>query len=141
MPHVLTQYDAVIREQIKSSIVEIVENPHGATHYIPHHAVIREDKKTTEMRIVYDASAKSTGPSLNYCLYADPTFGQNILLRFCVFRIAVTADIEKTFQIISAAREDRDALRFLWVDDVMAPLSKLVTLRFASVVFGVSSTC
>ena len=146
-PHVLTQYDAVIREQIKSGIVEIVENPHdgpiGATHYIPHHAVIREDKKTTKMRIVYDASAKSTGPSLNCCLYAGPTFGQNILdilIRFRVFRIAVTADIEKAFLMVSVAREDRDALRFLWVDDVTAPLPRLVTLRFARVVFGVSSS-
>lgn len=92
MPHGLTQCDAIIREQIKNGIVDIVEDPEngpiGATHYIPNHAVIREDKQTTKMRIVYDASAKSTGPSLNDCLYAGPTFGQNILdilLRFRVF--------------------------------------------------------
>ena len=98
MPHVLTQYDAVIQEQIKSGVVEIVENPHdgpiGATHYIPHHAVIREDKQTTKMRIVYDASAKSTGPSLNDCLYAGPTFGQNIMDILLRFRACVSDCID-----------------------------------------------
>ena len=86
------------------------------TVYIPHHAVIREDKQTTKMQIVYDASAKTQGPSLNDCLYAGPTFGQNILdilLRFQFFHVAVTADIEKAFLMVSGAEEDRDCLRFL----------------------------
>ena len=84
--------------------MEVVKSPSdgpiGRTHYIPHHAVIREDKQTTKMRIVYDASAKTQEPSLNDCLYAGPTFGQNILdilLQFRLFHVAVTADIEKAF--------------------------------------------
>ena len=52
----------------------------------------------------------------------------------------MTADIEKAFLMVSVAREDCDALRFLLVDDVTAPLPRLVTLRFARVVFGVSSS-
>ena len=51
----------------------------------------------------------------------------------------MTADIEIAFLMVSVAREDRDALRFLWVD-ITAPLPRLVTLRFARVVFGVSSS-
>ena len=111
----------------------------GRTHYIPLHAVIREDKQSTKMQTVYDASAKSQGPSLNNCLYADPTFEQNtldILLRFRLFRVAVTADIEKAFLMVSVAEEDRDCLRFLWIDDVSSPLPRVITLRFAQVVFG-----
>ena len=146
-PDMLNQYDSIIREQIKNGIVEVVQSssdgPAGRTHYIPHHAVIREDKQTTKMRIVYDASAKSKGPSLNDCLYAGPTFGQNImdiLLRFRLFRVAVTADIEKAFLMVSIAEEDRDCLRFLWVDNVSSPLPRVITLRFARVVFGVASS-
>eukprot|EP00731_Ephydatia_muelleri_P001937 Em0001g1937a len=43
-PDILNQYDAVIQDQIKSGIVEVVEAQDsgivGRTHYIPHHAVI-----------------------------------------------------------------------------------------------------
>ena len=41
------------------------------THYVPHHAVVLRDKETTRLRIVYDASAQSNGPSLNDSLYAE----------------------------------------------------------------------
>ena len=145
-PHILTQYDEIIRDQLRQGIVETADpsdaGPIGATHYLPHHAVIREDKLTTKLRIVYDASARSNGPSLNDCLYAGPTFGQNILdilLRFRLFQIAVTADIEKAFLMVSVA-EDRNASRFLWVDDITAQLPRLVVMRFTRVMFGVSAS-
>ena len=83
------------------------------------------------------------GPSLNDCLYAGPTFGQNImdiLLRFRIHRVAVIADIEKAFLMVSVSEEDRDALRFLWIHDINAQLPRLVIMRFARVVFGVSAS-
>ena len=60
---------------------------------------------------------RTNGPSLNDCLYAEPTFSQNILdirLRFRLFQAAVTADVEKAFLMVSVAEEDHNALRFLW---------------------------
>ena len=80
-------------------------------HCLPHHAVIRRDKDTTKLRIVYDASARSTGLSLNDCLHAGPKFDQkilNLLLRFRVHRVALTGDIEKAFLMVSIAMKDRD---------------------------------
>ena len=72
-------------------------------NYLPHHAVIRQDNVTTKLRIVYDASAKSSGPSLNECLNSGPNFNQKILYilsRFRVHQITVTADIAKAFLMI-----------------------------------------
>lgn len=89
-------------------------------HYLPHHPVIRRDKSTTKLRVVYDASAKTSGLSLNDCLNPGPKFDQkilDILSRFRVHRVAVMADIEKAFLMISIADKDREFLRFLWVDD------------------------
>ena len=80
------------------SIVEDVTTAsEGSTpiHYLPHHAVICNDRETTKLCIVYDASAKQEGkPSLNDCLLVGPKFNQkilDILIRFCAHRIALTA--------------------------------------------------
>ena len=117
-PEILKQYDAVIKEQLHKGIIESVDTSALVTHpvhYLPHHAILREDKKTTKLPIVYDASAKINGPSLNDCLYTGPKFGQkimDIIIRFRVHRIALTGYIEKAFLMISVAPHDRDVLRF-----------------------------
>ena len=81
-PELLHQYDAVILDQVNKGVVEAVPEPKdkglSQIHYLPHHTVLREDKTTTKLRVVYDASAKTNGPALNDCLYAGPKFGQNI---------------------------------------------------------------
>ncbi len=72
-PALLKEYDTIIQDQVKQGVVEVVTNPiptdGRAVHYLPHHAVVRQEKATTKVRIVYDASAKTKGPSLNDCLY------------------------------------------------------------------------
>ena len=115
----------------------------GRVHYIPHHAVIRTDKPTTKLRVVYDASAKSDGVALNDCVYSGPPLAENIfdvLLRFRISQVALTGDVEKAFLMVGMAEEDRDVLRFLWVDDIDKFSPEIVVLRFTRVVFGVSSS-
>ena len=149
LPEVLKHYDDVIRDQEKQGIVEPVEqgtnNAVGKVHYLPHHEVIRVDKDTTKLRIVYDASARSgrNTPSLNDCLYAGPPLSPliyDILLRFRVHKVALIADIEKAFVNVSVHPRDRDYLRFLWIDDITSGHPKLQVYRFARVAFGVSSS-
>ena len=67
-PAILQEYDATIQNQMKQGIVELVdpsEEDPKCVHCLPHHAVVRQDKQTTKVRVVYDASARTTGPSLN----------------------------------------------------------------------------
>ena len=145
-PLILQEYDRIIKDQLKKGIVEPVAE--GASisnrlHYLPHHAVVCTNKSTTKVRVVYDASAKSDGPFLNECLHTGPKFNQhilNVLLRFRHHRVALTADIEKAFLMISVAEPDQDSLRFLWVDDIAKNPPAVCMLRFTRVVFGVSSS-
>ena len=105
--------------------------------------MVREDKKTTKLRKVYDTSARTNGPSLNDCLYTGPKFGQkimDIILRFRIHKTALAADVEKAFLMISVSPQDRDALRFLWVNDIHKKTPEIVVFRFTRVVFGVSSS-
>ena len=146
-PEVLKEYDSVIKEQLRKGIVEVVEKPDegevGKTHYLPHHAVVRREKATTRLRVVYDASARSDGVALNDCVYTGPPLTENIfdvLLRFRVNQVALTGDVEKAFLMVRMTEEDRDVLRFLWVDDIDKPSPEIVVLRFTRVVFGVSSS-
>ena len=145
-PDILREYDRTIKEQLEKGIIEALPDE-GSTaisfHYLPHHAVVRQDRSTTKLRIVYNASAKSGGPSLNECLYKGPKFNQyilDLLLRFRAYRVAITVDVEKAFLMISVKEEDRDFLRFVWVKDVGENDPTLQTYRFTRVVFGVSSS-
>ena len=110
-------------------------------HYLPHHAVVRQDKTTSKIRVVYDASAKTDGPSLNECLHVGPALHRkifDILVRFRTYPIALVADIEKAFLMIKVAKQDQDVLRFLWFNDVHAKCPEVQIFKFTRVVFGVS---
>ena len=69
-------------------------------HYIPHHALIRQDKETTKLHIIFDISSKTEGVSLNGCLNSGPCLVPNlsdVLLRFRCHQIALIIDIKKVF--------------------------------------------
>ena len=140
----MKKYNHVFVEQLKQGIIE--ETPEdckvGECHYLPHHAVFREDKNTTKIRIVFDASGRSEGPSLNDCLYKRPQLTPlifDILHRFQTYPVALTSDIEKASLQISIELMERNYLRLLWFEDVFSDFPKLKRLRFARVIFGVTS--
>jgi len=79
-PDIFQEYDSVIRRQLELGIIQPVSDSDlgvvGEVHYLPHHAVVKKERETTKVRVVYDASAKAGGPSLNECLYTGPSFNQ-----------------------------------------------------------------
>ena len=137
------QYDQIIKEQLQVGILEEATTDPlvGEVTYLPHRAVIRDDKATTKVRVVCDCSAKNRngGRSLNDCLWKGPNLTQllfDVSLRLRVGNIVLTADAEKAYLNISVAPGDRDYLRIIWFDDVCKEDPKIVKLRFARVLFG-----
>ena len=53
-----------------------------------------------------------------------------IILRFSV---ALAADIEKAFLMIGITPQDKDVLRFLWIDDIKSMVPKIEVFRFTRV--------
>ncbi|XP_057308167.1 uncharacterized protein LOC130646050 [Hydractinia symbiolongicarpus] len=136
-------YDNIFKQYVQEGIIEKVGRNEliresGNVHYLPHRAVVREDKQTTKIRVVFDASSKANGPSLNDCLYSGPNLLCKIfdvLFRFRLNKIAIIADIRQAFLNISIDQPHRDFLRFLWFEE-----NKVVIYRFLRVVFGLTSS-
>ena len=86
-------------------------------YYMPMHGVVKESSTTTKLRVVFDASAKTTnGVSLNETLISGPTLYPlltNILICFRLKSIGMSADISKIFREVSLYPDDRDLHRYV----------------------------
>lgn len=116
----LNKYNNIIKEPLQLGIIEEI-NPepddkfNENVHYLPHHAVLCQGKDTTKVQVVYDGSAKSPGNqySLNACLEVGPSLIPHLfatLVRFRFDPIAVTANIEKAFLMVSTNKANKDML-------------------------------
>ena len=115
----------------------------GVDNYLPHLPVIRPEKTSSKLRIVFDASAKGPGGlCLNDCVEVGDNLYPDMLalvLRFGWNAIAWIGDVTKAFLQLELQHEDRSACKVLWIKDVEQPLeSDLVTLQWNRVTFGIS---
>ncbi|XP_058840859.1 uncharacterized protein LOC131696330 [Topomyia yanbarensis] len=86
--------------------------------------VVRNPRKPTKIRIVWDAAAAVKGVSLNSMLLKGPDLLKPLLSVLCRFRqkqYAITADIRQMFHQIIVQKEDRQSQRFLWRTDPESP--------------------
>ncbi|XP_071044156.1 uncharacterized protein [Parasteatoda tepidariorum] len=99
--------------------------------------VLKPDSKTTKLRVVFDASAKTTnGCSLNDLLckggvIQDELF--SIMLRFRKHIYAFTADIEKMFRQIEILPSQTKFLKILWKNHESKPTK---SYRLKTVTYG-----
>ena len=57
------EYDANYKDQLVKGVIEKVPDKDLSKEnvcYLSHHSVLREDRDTTKLRVVFDANAKST---------------------------------------------------------------------------------
>ena len=144
----LRDYNNVIEEQVKSGIIEALpenDDGQGPTHYLPHHGVIRQDRETTKLRVVFDGSAKTdkSSASINECLEKGPNLIPHlfdVVIKFRSYPIAVVADVEKAFHQIQIKPADRRMLRFLWFDNIDKEIPDIKQYQFRRLVFGLTSS-
>ena len=85
--------------------------------YMPMQGITKETSTTTKLRVVFDASAKtSSGNSLNNILLRGPTqypLISTVLIKFRQHLIGMSSDISKMFREIGFHEDDRDLHRFV----------------------------
>ena len=91
----------------------------GPKHYIAHHAVVRPEKRSTPVRIVFNSSSSFHGHSLNDYWHKGPDllnslFG--VLIRFREHPVAICGDISKMYHRVKIPEIDQHVHRYLWRD-------------------------
>lgn len=110
-------------------------------HYvIPHHSVLRLQSSTTKLRVVFDASARtSTNISLNEILMVGPTIQQELVITILSFRLhkfGLSADICKMYRQFVVHEEDRNFQLILWRDNMNSPIN---LYQLNTVTYGTSA--
>ncbi|XP_065089273.1 uncharacterized protein LOC135710593 [Ochlerotatus camptorhynchus] len=142
-PELRNMYSEFIQEYLDMGhMVEVFEEnaDNGVGYYMPHHAILKPESTTTKLRVVFDASCKtSTGVSLNDALMVGPVVQDelvNINLRFRLHRFAVVADVAKMYRMIGVCGPDRKLRKIVW----LGPDNQIIrTFELTTVTYGTAS--
>ena len=121
-PASASEYDKQIKEMTELNFArklsgEETKNHEGPVHYIAHHEVLRPEKKSTPVRIVFNSSASYQGHKLNDYWLKGPDLLNNlfgVVLRFRENEVAISGDISKMYHRVLIPKEDQDVHWFLW---------------------------
>lgn len=100
-PQVYEEYRSFMREYISLGHMRLAMSP--GKYVIPLHAVVKYYNDKMKLRVVFDASARSSSGSLNDTLYTGPKLQcdiMGILLKCQFHRYMFTADICKMYRQI-----------------------------------------
>ncbi|XP_023159054.1 uncharacterized protein LOC101454434 [Ceratitis capitata] len=134
------EYKKFMKELIDLGHMEAADSTTKTVYYMPHHAVVKDTSATTKLRVVFNASMKtSSGKPLNDALMVGPQLQQDlfsILVRFRTHRYGLIADIEKMYRQVHVAEQDVDYQRIVWREHSSEPICDYRLLR---VTYGVAS--
>ncbi|GFV31640.1 integrase catalytic domain-containing protein [Trichonephila clavipes] len=118
-------------------VVESSEPP--TRYYIPHHGVLRPEKLTAKLRIVFNGSSPTTtGISLNDILLKGEVKEDvfETISRFRRHKFAFTTDIQKMYRQILINPDQQDLQRIIWKH---GPDAEILTYRLKTVTYGLSN--
>ncbi|GFU15149.1 integrase catalytic domain-containing protein [Trichonephila clavipes] len=98
-------------------------------YYMPHHGVLRPEKSTTKLRVIFNATnPTSFGLSLNSIQY-NGGLAQNdlftIMIKFREHPYAFTADVKMMYRMILIHESQQPLLRILWKESPEDPVKPL----------------
>ncbi|XP_060861320.1 uncharacterized protein LOC132938478 [Metopolophium dirhodum] len=137
-PELYTAYRAFMDDYRSLGHMKLATEP--GKYFIPHHPVVKRCNEELKIRVVFDASAKSSsGVSLNDCLVTGPKLQTEIgdvLLRSRLHKFVFTADITKMYRQICLHEPDRVYQHILWRN---SPSDEVQEYELCTVTYGVSS--
>ncbi|GBM37038.1 hypothetical protein AVEN_31876-1 [Araneus ventricosus] len=137
----LSLYTDFLREyEDLGNLERVVESNEPPTqYYIPHHGVLRPNKLTTKLRVVFNASSPTTtGISLNEILMKGDVI-EDVFQRISSFRrrkFAFTTDIQKMYWQILIDPDQQDLQRIVWKT---GPKAEVSAYRLKTVTYGMSN--
>ncbi|GFV94745.1 uncharacterized protein TNCV_3864681 [Trichonephila clavipes] len=119
----------------------VVENDNSeVTYYMPHHGVLRPEKSTTKLRVVFNATnPTSNGLSLNSIQYNGGLVQNDLFRNMIKFRehpYAFTADVKMMYRMILIYESQQLLLRILWKE---SPEDPVKTFEMKTVTYGTVS--
>lgn len=116
------------------------DTPRSQIVYIPHHAVFKGNQAASNIRVVFNASCRtSNGTSLNDHMSVGPklqTDVASVILQWRKPRYVCAADITKMYRQIRVRPEDTDYQRILWRS---SPNGTISEYRLLTVTYGTAA--
>ena len=150
-PEKLRLIDEVFKDQIEQGIIEKIPDlesflqDHPEASFLPHMAVLKPEKETTKVRVVYMSNLASPDPcktgslSHNQTIQTGPTLNKKIstaLLQLRFNEYILCYDLVKAFLQLKLTPEDSNKLCFLWFRNIAKEDYTVVGYRITRVPFG-----
>lgn len=137
-PSFAKDYKDFIHEYEQMGHMQPAQHKTNAIEYfLPHHGVVRPGAVTTKLRVVFNASAKtSTKYSLNDLMETGPNLQKDIfsiLLKWRQYKWVLTADIEKMYRFIAVHPDHQPLQKIVWRD---SPNQLIKEYQLCTVTYG-----
>lgn len=135
------KYSEFIQEYLMLGHMQLIPKSEINTSpifYLPHHGIIKEQSRTTKLRVVFNGSSRSSsGLSLNDILFQGANLQNDIfdvLLWIRLHKILFSTDIVKMYRQIQVNPEDWNLQRIFWLN----PEHQFLSYRLTTVTYGLN---
>lgn len=144
-PDLFVSYKNFIQDYLDLGHAKIVyynseELKNGSVYFMAHHPVIREEKKTTKLRVVFDGSMKSKSKKCINDFLHNGAVVQNelfdVLLLFRTYKFVLSTDIKQMYRMVLIHPDHRRLQNILWKDSD----GSLQFIQLQTVTYGLKSS-